>query len=65
MQYNGKPMITSLKQLKCTHCKSEEVVVERITDDTSEVTDNKTVWFECLDCGLHGYVYYTKREIRC
>ena len=52
--------IKSLTELKCTHCKSKEVIVKRITDDTSEVTDNKTVWFECLNCRLQGYVYFIK-----
>ena len=61
MKYKSKPAISSLKDLKCTNCKSDDVVVKRIADDTSDVTDNKTVWFECLYCGLNGYTYYIKK----
>ena len=62
MEYKGKPAISSLKGLKCTSCKSKDVVIERVTDDTSDVTDHKTIWFNCLYCGLHGHILYIKEN---
>lgn len=56
------PTITKLKDLKCGHCSSTEVVIQSIKEDSSEVTDNQTIWYKCLKCRLQSYVYY-KGEI--